>query len=263
MVRGFPWALVLFIVALGVAVGDALYAFYAPYWWALGDLLLLLGAVAAGVFVQGAGLFARPILAALPSLSAGKLALTFDDGPDPIHTRKVMEALEAGGHRGTFFVIGRRAETQVDLLKELVARGHALGNHSWNHAHTTPFLPPARLADELMRAQSLLAQAGGRAPRWFRPPVGILSPRVVEAARRAKVTLVGWSANARDGVASTVEAATARLVRALGPGAILVLHDASERGDRTPIAADVLGKVLTEMAARGLRSVTLDELLPP
>jgi peptidoglycan-N-acetylglucosamine deacetylase len=252
MVRGFPWARVLFVVAIAAAGA----APFSGWWcWAL-SLSLLVISVGAGVFLQGAGLFARPILAVSPERAPGKLALTFDDGPDATHTRRVMELLEAHGHRGTFFVIGRRAAEQPEILKELRARGHALGNHSWNHAHTTPFLPPRKLAEELARAQELL---GG--PRWFRPPVGILSPRVVEAAKLAKVTLVGWSANARDGVAATVEAAAARLKPAIRPGAILVLHDAAERGDRTPIAADVLESILKDLSERGLRSVTLDELL--
>jgi peptidoglycan/xylan/chitin deacetylase (PgdA/CDA1 family) len=252
VVRGFPWARALF----AIAVVGAAFAWWLP-WWALAlDFALLLVSVGAGVFLQGAGLFARPILAVSAERAPGKLALTFDDGPDPVHTRKVMDALEAGGHRGTFFVIGRRAAEQRALLDEMRARGHALGNHSWHHAHTTPFLPPQKLAEDLERAQELLGS-----PRWFRPPVGILSPRVVAAAKLAKVELVGWSANARDGVTATVDAAAARLLPELKPGAILVLHDAAERGDRVPIAAEVLQKILSEMSARGLRSVTLDELL--
>src|SRR5262249_37678292 len=133
--------------------------------------------------------------------------------------------------------------------------------HSYHHAYTTPFRSPARLADELDATQKLIAQTTGKAPRWFRPPVGILSPRVVEAARRAKLELVGWSANARDGVRTAVEEAAARLVRALRPGAILVLHDAVERGQRAPIAAQVVERIADEMRRRNLKSVTLDELL--
>jgi peptidoglycan/xylan/chitin deacetylase (PgdA/CDA1 family) len=228
------------------------------FWWA--DLALVLVAVGCGVFVQGAGLFARPILGArverkLALTVERKLALTFDDGPDPVHTRAVMDVLDAGGHKGTFFVIGKRAAECKELLTEMRARGHALGNHSWNHAHTTPFLAPRKLAAELRQAQELLGS-----PRWFRAPVGILSPRVVEAAKMAGVELVGWTRNARDGVASTVEAAVRRLRPALKPGAILVLHDAAEGRNRTPIAPEVLRRVLSEMEAQGLKSVTLDAL---
>jgi peptidoglycan-N-acetylglucosamine deacetylase len=261
--RGFPWARVLFAGALlGAMALCACVALGRPVpWWALtATLALLLIAVGSGVFIQGAGLFARPILAA-----RGKdqtLALTFDDGPDPVHTRAVLDVLDRGGHKATFFVIGARAEKSPELLDEIVRRGHALANHSYTHAHSTPFWAVDRLAADLERAQQVLGRAMGKPPRWFRAPIGILSPRVVQAARKAGLTLVGWSATARDGVASaTVESATQRLLRALRPGAILVLHDAAERGGRAPIAPQVLARVIEAMDARGLKSVTLDHLL--
>lgn len=265
MQRGFPWARILFVASLGgaaaavacVALGRPL-----PGWAVAASALGLLVSLGAGIFLQGAGLFARPILAVAPGRAGGRLALTFDDGPDPEHTRAVLDVLERRGHRATFFVIGARAEPQAELLAEIARRGHTLANHSWTHAHATPFWAVPRLVADLERAQALLARAQGRAPRWFRAPVGILSPRVVQAARRAGLELVGWSGTARDGVASTTVAqATARLLRAARPGAILVLHDAAERGGRRPIAPEVLERVLDAIEARGLKSVTLDELL--
>ena len=267
MVRGFPWARLLFAAAVAGAagaVGWTLLGRIVPWWALAGVAGALLIAVGGGVFLQGAGLFARPILAVDPARAGARLALTFDDGPDPVHTRKILDLLDARGHRATFFVIGTRAAALPELLSEIARRGHALANHSWAHAHTTPFLAVARLAADLERAQALLASAGGAPPRFFRAPVGILSPRVVQAAARARLALVGWTASARDGVArTTVEAATARLERAVRPGAILVLHDAAERGGRAPIAPAVLARVLDVLDARGLRSVTLDELIGP
>jgi peptidoglycan/xylan/chitin deacetylase (PgdA/CDA1 family) len=107
----------------------------------------------------------------------------------------------------------------------------------------------------------VLARAAGQPPRWFRPPAGVISPRVASAARRLGLELVLWTATARDGVLTTPKRALARLVRALRPGAILVLHDGSQRPDRAPIAAAVLEPLCDALDARGLRSVTLDELL--
>jgi peptidoglycan/xylan/chitin deacetylase (PgdA/CDA1 family) len=173
----------------------------------------------------------------------------------------VATRLEQRGHRATFFVIGKRAAASPALLTELVQRGHGLGNHSWAHAYTTPFQAPKRLAEDLRQAQELFATAGARV-RFFRPPVGLLSPRVAEAARRIGLTIVGWSATARDGRASTTaEQAAARLVAAARPGAILVLHDAVERAARQPVALAALGPLLDALEARQLRSVTLDELI--
>jgi len=268
MIRGWPWARVLFGAAVTGAIGAVvatLLGHDVPWWALAADAAALLVAIGAGVFLLGSGLFARPILGVVAARARDRVAITFDDGPDAAHTRPLLDLLERGGHRATFFVIGRRAEAALELLDEIVRRGHALGNHSYAHAYTTPFQHPARLAEDLARAQELMARAGARV-RFFRPPIGLLSPRVAEAARRAHLTLVGWSATARDGRASTTaEAAAARLTAAARPGAILVLHDAVERPDattaRTPVAAAALASLLEALAARGLRSVTLDELI--
>ena len=230
-------------------------------WWSIAlALSTVLTITGVGVALQGSGVFARPVMAG-PS-DRPLVALTFDDGPDPSETRRVLDLLDGSGHRATFFLIGQRASEHAELTAEIVGRGHALGNHSDQHSHATPFLAPARLASELARAQDRMHAASGARPRWFRPPVGLLSPRVVDGARLAGLELIAWTATARDGTArATVESSLARLEVALFPGAILVLHDAAERGARRPIAADVLRPLLERMASRGLRSVTLDELL--
>ncbi|HEY2747746.1 MAG TPA: polysaccharide deacetylase family protein, partial [Polyangia bacterium] len=200
MVRAWPWARVIFAAAVLAATGaaGATVAGVDVPCVALGTTALaLVAAIGAGVFIQSSGLFARPILAVEAARAGQRLALTFDDGPDEQHTRAILELLERGGHRATFFVIGRRAEASPELLAEIVRRGHGLGNHSYAHAHTTPFADPTALAADLARAQELMARAGARV-RFFRPPIGLLSPRVVEAARRTHLVLVGWSATARD-----------------------------------------------------------------
>lgn len=268
-VRASRWVLAPFVAGLAGAVWlvATTIAGQAPPWWAIAAVaVVFLGAIALGLFTQ-AGLFARPIVRA--EGAGDRLALTFDDGPDPESTRAVLDLLEARGMRATFFVIGRRVADAGGraVVEEIVSRGHAVANHSFSHAHALPAWSPKRIARDLTHAEALLDEvrraAGGSAGRrWMRAPVGIVSPPVAEAARLAGLELVGWSATARDGVArTTVAEAHARLQAALAPGAILVLHDGAERGDRRPIAPAVLAKLLDDMAARGLRSVTLDELL--
>jgi peptidoglycan/xylan/chitin deacetylase (PgdA/CDA1 family) len=265
-VRASRWVLVPFVA--GVAGAVALAAETAldapPPWWTLAAVaLVFLGAIAIGLFTQ-AGLFAQPIVRA--DGAGDRVALTFDDGPDAEATRAVLDLLDARGQRATFFVIGKRAAEARDLVEEIVRRGHAIANHSFSHAHALPAWSPSRIARDLAHAEALLddvraAMGARRGRRWLRAPVGIVSPPVAQAAQRAGLELVGWSATARDGVAgTTVAAAHARLRAALAPGAILVLHDGAERGDRRPIAPAVLARLLDDMAARGLRSVTLDEL---
>ena len=241
------WVVVLWVVLRGGLV--ALGCFYAP------------AGVFGQVLVRGGG--ARP-----------EVALTFDDGPDPEATPRVLDVLARHRARATFFVIGTRAARHPEVLRAIHAAGHQMENHSLRHAWTTAFAPPAQLAAELQQASGILAMVTGRAPRWLRAPIGVLSPRVFAAAARAGLELCGWSGKARDGWRGTsVEDATRRLVRALRPGAILLLHDAPEllsgaeaqgsddASTQRPIAPEVLERLLPVLAARGLRAVTLDELL--
>jgi peptidoglycan/xylan/chitin deacetylase (PgdA/CDA1 family) len=267
-VRSFPWARALlagaFVAAAAIVIAT-LQGRAPSTWWSAALLLAITAILTLGILFAQLGLFARPIVAAEASTAGGRLALTFDDGPEAGSTEAVLDLLSARGQRATFFVIGARAEAQRPLLERIVRDGHALGNHSFAHRHSTPFLAPAALADELARAERLFAEvrpSGAPRGRWFRPPVGIISPRVAAAARLAGLELVSWTASARDGThRATVETALRRLRPHLRAGAILVLHDGAERGDRRPIAPAVLGPLLDELDARGLRSVTLDELL--
>lgn len=256
----FGVALVTLALAVAKLVGIAL-----PLWWLLVAAALLVGLVSLGNFYLPSGIFGRPLLRG-PS-DRPLVALTFDDGPDPVSTRAVLEVLRRHGARATFFVIGERAEKHRELLAELAADGHQIENHSLHHAWSTPFLPRGRLHAELEKTQQIIASVTTEKgavprPRWFRPPIGILSPPVVAAARRAGLMLCGWSCKARDGLRSTeMAAALARLEAGLVPGAILLLHDAAERGGHAPVAPAVLEKLLPLLAARGLSAVTIDELV--
>lgn len=262
--RASAWGRPLLICCLGLdglLVALTLGGAAVPPWLLVAALAALLGVIAIGVGVQGSGIFARPIMGVRSGRA--ELALTFDDGPDPVHTRAVLDALEAHGHRGTFFVIGDRAATQLDLLGEIVRRGHGLGNHSLHHSYLTTFVHPQALAAELGSVGGLLASACGQAPRWCRPPVGLLSPRVAAAARRQELELVAWTASARDGGWRSVSRGLSRLLPALTPGAILVLHDGRGSRGQPSIAREILEGLFEPLAARGLRSVPLDQLVAP
>lgn len=259
-------------LALGATAGAAAAMWVAgslPGWGVLLLLAAYAGLIPLGSFYAPSGVFG-PVLLAGPA-DRPLVALTFDDGPDPEATPRVLEVLARHGARATFFVIGERAARHPEVLARLRAAGHQIENHSLRHSWYTAFAPPSRLAAELDRASALIQQASGRAPRWLRAPIGVLSPRVFAAAHRAGLRLCGWSGKARDGWSSTsIEAATRRLLKGLRPGAILLLHDAPEllsahSGTRRPIAPEVLDRLLPQLAARGLRAVTLDELVegPP
>ncbi|MHB8418422.1 MAG: polysaccharide deacetylase family protein [Myxococcales bacterium] len=254
--RPLLWGLALLAAA---AAGAALAGVAVPHWTLAVSGGLLVGLVAAGVGWQPSGVFARPLLGVRTPWP--ELALTFDDGPNPEQTPALLDALEAHGHRATFFVVGSRAERHPELLREIVRRGHALANHSFFHSPLTTFRPPRRLEAELRRTGELLARAGAH-PRFLRAPVGLLSPRVARAARGAGLDLVGWTASARDGAPwRTAEDGVRRLRPRLAPGAILVLHDGPRSGGRPPLALPIFEALVADLESRGLRSVTLERLL--
>lgn len=212
-----------------------------------------------GAFVPRAGIHARCVHAI--RTRSPHVALTFDDGPDPIHTRAVLDVLERHGASATFFVIGARAHAQKDLIADLAARGHQVETHSWFHSPWCPFKPAHKVAEELTRAANLIASLTGRRPEWFRPPYGVVSPPTALGARMAGLTLCHWSTTGRDGRRHQTRArAFKKIQRRLEPGAIVVLHDGQSASTHQPIAASVLEDVLCEMRKRGLVPVTLDQL---
>ena len=193
-----------------------------------------------------------------------EVALTFDDGPHPDTTRRVLALLRAHGAVGTFFVLGEKALAHPDLVREIASAGHGVGVHGHVHDRLYALRGYGFLARDLARACLAVEQASGVRPTLFRPPVGFVSGNVALAAERAGLTLVGFSARTRDGIESArPERVLERATAALANGAILVLHDAAERDDREPASLPVLGELLARLKERGLSAVTVDALRRP
>ena len=105
-----------------------------------------------------------------------QIALTFDDGPHPTFTRRVLSLLAEGGHRATFFVIGEKAEKYCDVIAEIAEAGHELAVHSYRHERLYCFKTPERVKQDVESVQNILKPVTGRRARWFRPPVGFMAP---------------------------------------------------------------------------------------
>jgi peptidoglycan/xylan/chitin deacetylase (PgdA/CDA1 family) len=175
----------------------------------------------------------------------GHVALTFDDGPDPASTPLFLDALDALGVRGTFFLVGDSARRHRQLAAEIAARGHELAVHGWRHDR--PWLPSVRRElRDLRRTAAVIADLTGAAPRWYRPPYGILTGGRRIAAAQAGLRPVLWSAWGADW-APTASAASVRalITRDLAGGGTVLLHDAdrSGRGRWRPALAVLPGLV--------------------
>ncbi len=191
-----------------------------------------------------------------------RVALTFDDGPDPETTPRVLQALQRHGFKATFFVIAQKAERYPELIRRIVDEGHELGLHGYAHDRLTAWRAPGQIVADIRKAQSALQQLTERLVFWYRPPIGHVSPRTAAAARKADVELVAWSVRCLDGIRrSKPERVVACLQRKLHDGAIVLLHDASEHGNFLPAAVRAIEPLLGVVSDRGYASVTLSELL--
>ncbi|GGT13377.1 polysaccharide deacetylase family protein [Streptomyces griseoviridis] len=182
------------------------------------------------------------------------VALTFDDGPDPVSTPLFLDALDALGVRATFFVLGGRVARCPDVARETVRRGHELAVHGW--AHDQPWLPsPGRDARELFRAAYAVADVTGRWPRWYRPPYGILTSGRWAAARRAGLRPVLWTAWGRDWTPHATPASVRRTAAAdLRGGGTLLLHDTDHASapDSWRATLGALPEIVADCRAAGL-----------
>jgi peptidoglycan-N-acetylglucosamine deacetylase len=190
------------------------------------------------------------------------IALTFDDGPHATETPAVLELLERFAARGTFFLVGEQAARQQELVERMVAQGHAIGNHSWDHSSFRHLPSPAR-REQWRRTDEALGSAGDS--RLFRPPYGEqgLAARL-DAMRRA-YEVVLWDVVAEDWRDERAETIVERVLRRLRRGSIVVFHDTlykttDERfRDRAPMR-EALESLLRRLSPE-YRFVTVPELL--
>lgn len=226
--------------------------------------LVVLAALAANhAVIATAGLFPRsrwlgPNVTRLPDEVARKgiVALTFDDGPDPSLTPRVLDLLDRAGQKATFFCIGKRAEAHADLIANIRARGHGVENHSYRHAHGFALQGPWRMARDVALAQDAIERSGGGRPAFFRAPAGIQNPWLNGVLADANLSLVSWTRRGFDTVSRDAARVASRVIGSgVAAGDILLLHD------RSPVAVEALPRVLDELQRRGLRSEPLHAAL--
>lgn len=198
---------------------------------------------------------------------AKKLALTFDDGPNPAVTSRLLDLFDRYSARVTFFLVGKYARACPDLVREMAVRGHVLGNHTQTHPNLI-FLSRARIRQELVQCQQAIADATrSDPPRWMRPPYGFRSPALDGEVRRAGLSgVVMWSLICGDWKPQPPDrliVKLARAARASSPrGDIVVLHDGDHRalgGDRTHVVS-ALENWLPRWNDAGIEFVTIDSV---
>lgn len=193
--------------------------------------------------------------------SPAPVALTFDDGPDPVWTPLVLDALAQARARATFFVVAPRAARYPSLLSSMRKRGHDVAFHCAQHVRHDAMTPGEIEGD----VRSGLA-ALGRSVRYWRTPWGFVTPATEQVAKRHQLGLVGWTADTEDWRGGTPEEMLARVGGDILPGAIVLLHDGvgpgATRGGCTG-TVDLLGPLVALTRSHGLEPATLGELRHP
>jgi peptidoglycan/xylan/chitin deacetylase (PgdA/CDA1 family) len=259
MARPVRTALAMLVAAAYVLALASIVGADVPIAVVLAVLLALLTVVHLGVFFLNLGVFVD--VTSRGPVGRSAVALTFDDGPHPVHTRRVLELLAGRGHKATFFVVGEKAEAHPDVILEIVAQGHELALHGHSHDRFLNLREETRIIDDLRANQAAIERAASVRTRLFRPPVGFTSPRTRVAVRALDLFVVGWTARAYDGAGRPSAAQVVdRIERDLFDGSIILLHDAAERGDAEPASVRALPTILERLDARGLGSITVGEL---
>ncbi len=231
---------------------------------ALAGALLLLGLAAVysqtSPVLPAGGAPRAPVYRGVAT-SRPAVAITFDDGPDPLYTPQILDTLDQFQARATFFVVGTQAERYPSLLRTIVLRGHEVGTHSYSHLDLTRLSRQA-VASDLGQADTAISRATGSRPRDLRPPYGFVNSFVLEEAARLGYRVILWTDehDTRDWKRPDPAVIVQRALAHAENGMILLLHDSGGNRTQTLRALPIVLKALQE---RGFRFVTVDELLQP
>jgi peptidoglycan/xylan/chitin deacetylase (PgdA/CDA1 family) len=184
---------------------------------------------------------------------AGSVALTFDDGPSPVDTPRLLDLLLEKNVKATFFVVGKRAEQYPEIVRRAWDEGHLIANHTWSHQPLFCFLTPRRLRAEIDLGTESIQRICGFRPRCFRSPVGLRHPLLRPYLMRAGLEYISWSVRAYDTLIATSSTVSRRVLSRVTDRDIILLHD------RLPSGADVmleaLPGIIDELRERGLKFV--------
>ena len=184
------------------------------------------------------------------------VSLTFDDGPDSDMTPRVLDVLKQNDITATFFLIGNRVKTNPEIVSRMYKEGHLVANHTYSHLSTFPLSSSSRVKQEIENTNEAIYSVVGKVPHLFRPPFGVTNPIIGKVVKQKSLTTIGWSIRSLDTISKrSRNEVCEKVVGALHPGAIILLHDVCQD-------TDILLKQLIPMILeQGYRIVPLNKLL--
>ncbi len=236
--------LLLFLLSLYTAIN---------FWWFVLIILIWLGINAFGSARISSNYHVKAFCNN-PSEREKKIALTFDDGPSEF-TLEVLELLKKYNAKATFFCIGKNIETHPEILKQVIAQGHLVGNHSYSHSKFFDFYHEDKVTDELRKTDKLLEKFTSKKINFFRPPYGVTTPSIARALKFTKHKVIGWNIRSLDGGTKNQDLILNRIKKRVSPGGIVLLHDTA------PHSVLVLEQFLQFLQQNNYEVVSVEELL--
>lgn len=187
--------------------------------------------------------------------SSNEIAITFDDGPIPGKTARLLEILKTHNIHAAFFCIGNRVNEHRDLVRRIHNEGHLVGNHSYWHKPTFDLLPASKVEKELIDTNAAIQSSIGVTPKFFRPPYGVTNPMLATAVKRGGFTVVGWSVRSFDTMTEDRAKLFNRVTKSLKGGDVILFHDFCDS------TLDILPDLIKHISDVGLKIVRVDRLL--
>ena len=184
-----------------------------------------------------------------------RIALTFDDGPHPYQTDKILALLEKYGIHATFFVVGENISYYTDVFRREVAAGHEIGNHTYHHTIFAS-CTESQIKEELDTTADLIEEITGKRPTLFRPPEGNCTSIETAASKGYRVIL--WSVDTRDWAKTPTDEIVQHVENSIKGGSILLFHDYTAKDAHTLESLEIL---IPRLLAKGYEFVTVSELI--
>lgn len=183
-----------------------------------------------------------------------KIAITFDDGPT-VFTLEILKLLKKHNVKATFFCIGKNIEAHPEILKQIIAEGHLVGNHSYSHSPFFDFYNARKIREEIEKTDLLLEKYTSKKIKFFRPPYGVTTPSIRRALEKTKHKVIGWNIRSLDGGTKNQELILNRIIKRVSPGGIVLLHDTASH------SVLVLEQFLQFLQQNNYKVISTEELL--
>jgi peptidoglycan/xylan/chitin deacetylase (PgdA/CDA1 family) len=188
-----------------------------------------------------------------------RLALTFDDGPDPTVTPEVLDLLDKYSLKATFFVIGKKAAQYPGLVKDAFDRGHCIASHDLTHSYLSNFRLSKQMTKEILESQKIIEKIIGKKPLLYRPPVGLTNPHLFKALGSLGMNCIGWDRRVRDS-GNRRMSRFSKFPSLAVPGSVVLLHDCMPNVCNREAFLYYLEKLFLTMDKKGISSTTVEEL---